>query len=55
MMFEKLIELYPTLTLNDFDPMTGTIILQDLKDGTGTKILEWEHPTLAKPTDEELA
>lgn len=51
-MYEKLLKLYPELTIVDFLP-TGTILLQD--DGQGAYIAKWEHPTLAKPTDEELA
>ena len=52
-MFEKIISIYPELTEQDFSPETGTISLQD--DGQGVYIAKWEHPTLAKPTDEELA
>ena len=52
-MFEKIIKIYPELTFNDFHPLRGTIFLQD--DGDGMYIAKWEHPTLAKPTDEELA
>lgn len=52
-MYEKIIKLYPELTISDFAPVTGTILLQD--DGQGAYIAKWEHPTLAKPTDEELA
>ena len=54
-MYEKLIALYPELTVADFLPTTGTIALQDNSDGNGAFIAKWEHPTLAKPTDEELA
>jgi len=50
---EKIQSIYPELTGADFDPMGGTILLQD--DGEGAYIAKWEHPTLAKPTDEELA
>jgi hypothetical protein len=53
MMYEKIIALYPSLTDADFDPATGTILLQD--DGQGAYIAKWEHPTLAKPTAEQLA
>jgi hypothetical protein len=49
-MYEKIIALYPQLTEKDF---RDTIILQD--DGQGAYIAKWEHPTLARPTDEELA
>jgi hypothetical protein len=53
-LFEKIIALYPNLTLDDFMPI-GTIVLQNDSDGKGDYIAKWEHPTLAKPTDEELA
>jgi len=52
-MFEKIISIYPELTSQDFNPEFGTIHLQD--DGQGVYIKEWNHPTLAKPTDEQLA
>ena len=52
-MYEKIIALYPELTSTDFSPSTGTILLQD--DGEGAYISKWNHPTLPKPTDEELA
>jgi hypothetical protein len=52
-MYEKLIALYPELTVEDFLPMSGTILLQD--DGEGAYIAKWEHPTLPKPTAEQLA
>lgn len=51
-LYEKIISIYPQLTDNDF--MT-TIRLQNNSDGKGDYIAKWEHPTLAKPTDEELA
>tara|TARA_R110000772_G_scaffold268335_1_gene394928 strand:+ start:1669 stop:1836 length:168 start_codon:yes stop_codon:yes gene_type:complete len=53
-LYEKIIILYPTLTDNDFSPV-GTIRLQNDSDGKGDYIKEWNHPTLAQPTDEELA
>ena len=53
-LYEKIIELYPSLTFEDFSP-TGSIALQNDSDGKGDYIKEWNHPTLAKPTDEELA
>jgi hypothetical protein len=52
-MYEKLIKLYPELA--NFDFAFGLIILQNDSDGKGDYIAKWEHPTLAKPTDEELA
>jgi hypothetical protein len=54
-MFEKLITLYPELTIKDFLPMSGTITLQNDSDGKGDYIKSWSHPTLPRPTDEELA
>jgi hypothetical protein len=54
-MYDKIKSLYPSLTDNDFHPVRGTILLQDNSDGQGDYIAKWEHPTLAKPTAEELA
>jgi hypothetical protein len=54
-MFQKIKSLYPSLIDADFDPMRGTILLQNDSDGKGDYIAKWEHPTLARPTDEELA
>jgi len=54
-MFEKIISIYPSLTIDDFHPVRGTILLQNDSDGKGDYIAKWEHPTLPRPTDEELA
>ena len=51
-MYEKIKQIYPKLTDLDFDLY---IKLQNDSDGKGDYIKEWNHPTLAKPTDEELA
>ena len=53
-LYEKIVSIYPSLKPEDFSPF-GTIILQNDSDGKGDYIAKWEHPTLAKPTDEELA
>lgn len=53
-LYDKIKSLYPSLTEVDFLP-TGTILLQNDSDGKGDYIAKWEHPTLARPTDEELA
>ena len=53
-LYEKIISLYPELTLEDFN-LRGTITLQNDSDGRGDYIAKWEHPTLARPTDEQLA
>ena len=55
MLYEKIIALYPELTNKDFHPIFGTILLQNDSDGKGDYIAKWEHPTLAKPTAEQLA
>lgn len=52
---EKIKSIYPELTDSDFSFVTGTIALQNDSDGKGDYIAKWEHPTLARPTDEELA
>ena len=52
---EKIMALYPSLTIKDCIPSTGTVLLQNDSDGKGDYIAKWEHPTLARPTDEELA
>ena len=51
-MYDKIMAIYPELTQQDF--MT-VITLQNDSDGRGDYIAKWEHPTLAKPTDEQLA
>jgi hypothetical protein len=54
-MYEKIKSIYPELTDSDFAPITGTILLQNDSDGKGDYIAVWNHPTLAKPTEEQLA
>ena len=49
---EKIKTLYPQLTERDFYTV---ITLQNDSDGKGDYIAKWEHPTLARPTDEQLA
>ena len=53
-LYEKIKQLYPSLTDADFGPYEGTIMLQNDSDGKGDYIKEWNHPTLAQPTEEEL-
>ena len=52
MLYDKIMALYPSLTQQDF---LTVITLQNDSDGKGDYIAFWNHPTLAKPTDEELA
>ena len=54
-LYEKIIQIYPNLSFEDFHPCNGTIFLRNDSDGKGDYIAKWEHPTLARPTDEELA
>ena len=53
-LYEKIIALYPSLTDADFHPFRGTIILQNDSDGKGDYIAKWDHPTLTKPTEDQL-
>ena len=50
-LYDKIIALYPSLTNQDF--MT-VIALQNDSDGKGDYIAKWEHPTLARPTEQQL-
>ncbi len=50
-LYEKIMAIYSQLEQQDF--MT-TIQLQNDSDGKGDYIKEWNHPTLAQPTEEEL-
>jgi hypothetical protein len=51
-LYDKIMAIYPQLEQQDF--MT-VIILQNDSDGNGDYIAKWDHPTLSRPTDEELA
>jgi hypothetical protein len=53
-LYEKVIAKYPELKVEDFHPVSGSILLQDDSDGFGPRIEKWNHPTLAQPSDEEL-
>jgi hypothetical protein len=49
---EKILNLYPDLRTYDF--CLGDICLQNDSDGRGDYIAKWDHPTLARPTQEQL-
>lgn len=51
-LYEKIKALYPQLTNQDF---MDTIRLQNDSDGRGDYIAAWDHPTLPRPTEEQLA
>ena len=50
-LYEKIKAIYPELQDADF---MDTIRLQNNSDGLGDFIAKWEHPTLARPTEEQL-
>lgn len=50
-LYEKIKALYPEIDDRDFRDI---IILQDDSDGRGAYIAKWDHPTLPRPTEEEL-
>ena len=54
-LYEKIKALYPELAAEDFLPNVGVITLQNDSDGKGDYIKEWNHPTLPRPTEEQLA
>lgn len=51
-LYEKIIVIYPQLQVEDFYTV---IALQNDSDGRGDYIAKWEHPTLPRPTDEQLS
>lgn len=51
-LYDKIIALYPDLQPQDF---LTVIRLQNDSDGRGDYIAAWDHPTLLRPTDEQLA
>jgi hypothetical protein len=53
-LYEKIKSIYPALTDNDFVGRNATIFLQNDSDGKGDYIAKWEHPTLPRPTQEQL-
>ena len=53
-LYEKIISIYPSLTNNEFNPKTGTIVLQNDSDGKGDYVAKWDHPTLPRPTEDQL-
>jgi hypothetical protein len=54
-LYDKIKTVYPELQESEFYPIGGTIQLQNDSDGKGDYIAKWEHPTLARPTEEQLA
>jgi hypothetical protein len=52
MLIDKIKTIYPELA--DFNFASGVITLQNDSDGKGDYIAKWNHPTLPRPTDEQL-
>jgi len=50
-LYEKIMQIYPALTDNNFKTV---IILQNDLDAKGDYIKEWNHPTYPKPTQAQL-
>ena len=48
---EKIFAIYPELTNEKFMEF---VLVQDDSNGKGLYIAKWDHPSLAKPTDEQL-
>ena len=53
-LLDKIKAIYPEFTENDLVP-TGSVIIQNDSDGKGDYIAQWNHPTFAEPTVEQLA
>jgi len=50
-LIEKIKSIYPEL--KDIDFLNNIIVAND-SDNKGDYIAKWEHPTLARPTEEQL-
>ena len=50
-LYEQIKAIYPELTTQDF---LTVITLQNDSDDRGDYIANWEHPTLPRPTTEQL-
>ncbi len=51
-LFEKIKSIYPELEAKDFHPAYGSVLL--VNDGGADYIAKWDHPTLPRPTQEQL-
>jgi hypothetical protein len=51
-LYEKIKLIYPQLEDKNFPDV---ICLRNDSDGNGDYIAAWNHPTLTKPTDEQLS
>ena len=53
--YQQITALYPELSQQKELFRDGTILLQDDSSGNGPYIAKWDHPTLPRPTQEQLA
>jgi XkdW protein len=53
-LYDKIIAIYPQLTVNDFIAPQGKIVLQNDSNGAGDYIKAWNHPSFPMPTQEQL-
>jgi hypothetical protein len=51
---DKIKTIYPELTYDNFSGEQATIFVQNDSDGKGDYITKWGHPTLPRPTEDEL-
>jgi hypothetical protein len=49
---QKIFEIYPQLERDSFNTSKGTILLE--VDNERNFIAKWEHPTLPRPSEEQL-
>jgi hypothetical protein len=50
-LYDKILAIYPELQQQDFYTV---ITLQNDSDGRGDYIAKWDHPTLPRPTEDQL-
>lgn len=53
-LYDRILSIYPELVKAPEAFYQGVILLQDDSDGNGPYIKEWNHPTLAQPTEAQL-
>ena len=51
-LLQKIKFIYPSVVDSDFDTV---VLLRDNSDGRGAYIDRWDHPSLPRPTEEQLA
>lgn len=54
-LYDKIIVIYPELKNTPEVFANGTVVLMNDSNGSPSYISVWEHKTLEKPTDEQLA